>query len=49
MSKTFREWKPEQSTLFPRSVLDFVPENHLAHFVRKMTMEQLDLSSILDT
>jgi transposase len=49
MSKTFREWNPEQSTLLPPSVLDFVPENHLAHFVRKMAMEQLDLSAILDS
>jgi transposase len=48
MSKTFREWNPEQATLLPASVLDFVPENHLAHFVRKMTLEQLDLSAILD-
>jgi transposase len=30
------------------SVLDFVPEGHLAHFVRTLTMEQLDLQEILD-
>lgn len=49
MSKTFREWNPEQAMLLPPSVLDFVPENHLAHFVRKLTMEQLDLTAILDS
>ena len=49
MSKTFREWNPEQAMLLPPSVLDFVPENHLAHFVRKLTLEQLDLAAILDS
>ena len=49
MSKTFREWNPEQAMLLPSSVLDFVPENHLAHFVRKLTLEQLDLTAILDS
>jgi transposase len=49
MSKTFREWNPEQAMLLPASVLDFVPEDHLAHFVRKMTLEQLDLRAIIDS
>jgi transposase len=48
MSKTFREWNPEQAMLLPPSVLDFVPEDHLAHFIRKLTLEQLDLTAILD-
>ena len=46
--KTFRPWELTQSFLFPPSVLDFVPANHLAHFVRDVVREELDLSSILD-
>jgi transposase len=48
MAKTFRAWNPEQPMLLPPSVLDFVPEGHLAHFVRTLTMEQLDLHEILN-
>ena len=33
--------------MFPPSVLDFVPEGHLAHFVRETTQDSLDLSAIL--
>jgi len=47
MSKTFRSWNPEQSILFPPSVLDLVPPGHLAHFVRDTVAEDLDLSEIL--
>jgi transposase len=46
--KTFRAWELNQSFLFPPSVLDFVPSNHLAHFVRELVREELDLSSILE-
>src|SRR5437867_867984 len=45
--KTFRPWDLTQSFLFPPSVLDFVPSNHLAHFVRDLVREELDLSPIL--
>ena len=48
MSKTFREWKPEQSAMFPACAMDLVPEDHLAHFIRNVVGEQLDLSEILD-
>ena len=34
--------------LFPPSVLDLVPPEHVAHFVRDTVMEDLDLSAILD-
>jgi transposase len=47
MNKTFRPWDVEQRHLFPPSVRDFVPEGHLAHFVREMVLEDLDLSAIL--
>src|SRR3978361_1147616 len=47
MSKTFRSWAVDQSWLLPRSVHDFVPPDHLAHFVRDTVREGLDLSAIL--
>jgi transposase len=48
MAKTFRGWDVNQSLMFPPSVRDFVPEGHLAHFVRDTVVENLDLSAILD-
>ena len=48
MSKTFREWNVNQSLMFPPSVGDFVPEGHLAHFVRDTVVESLDLSAIVE-
>lgn len=48
MAKTFREWNVDQHFLFPPSLRDFVPEGHLAHFVRNTTCEALDLTEILD-
>jgi transposase len=47
MSKTFREWNVEQHWLLPPSVMDFVPPDHIAHFIRDTVREQLDLSEIL--
>src|SRR5215475_3917816 len=49
MSKTFREWSPEQTAMFPACAMDLVPKGHLAHFVRNVVSEQLDLSEILDS
>jgi transposase len=37
----------EQSWLLPPSVMDFVPPDHVAHFVRDTVREQLDLSEIV--
>ncbi len=48
MAKTFRDWDIEQLMMFPPSVQDFVPQGHLAHFVRNTVCEALDLSAILD-
>lgn len=49
MSKTFRPWLVDQPQLLPPSVQDFVPAGHVAHFIREMVREALDLSAILDT
>jgi transposase len=49
MAKTFREWNVEQVWLLPPSVMDFVPADHLAHFVLDTVREQLDLSEIVAT
>lgn len=47
MAKTFREWNVEQVWLLPPSVMDFVPADHIAHFVRDTVREQLDLTEIM--
>ena len=47
MGKKFREWNVEQGWLLPASILDFVAEGHLAHFVRDTVRGSLDLSEIL--
>lgn len=49
MSKTFRPWDVDQAQLFPPSVRDLVPAEHMAHFVRELVRQDLDLSAILDT
>jgi transposase len=48
MSKTFRKWDVEQAMMFPPRVQDLVPSNHLAHFVRNLVLEQLDLKKIMN-
>ena len=47
MSKTFRPWDVDQTWLLPQSVHEFVPEGHMAHFVRDTVREALDLSAIV--
>jgi transposase len=49
MSKTFRSWDVDQGWLLPPSVHEFVPEGHLAHFVRDTVREVLDLGAIVGT
>jgi transposase len=49
MAKTFRSWDVDQGWLLPPSVHEFVPPDHLAHFVRDTVREALDLSAIRDT
>jgi transposase len=46
--KNFRPYDPDQSTLLPPNLNDWLPDEHLAYFVRD-TVEALDLSAILDT
>jgi transposase len=48
MSKTYRRWDVDQALLLPPSVHELVPAGHLAHFIRDLVRDQLDLSAILD-
>ena len=48
MSKKFKDWEYEQVFLFPPSVKDFVPDNHVSHFVRSVVCERLDLRAIMN-
>ena len=47
MAKTFRPYDPNQMLLMPPALGDWVPEDHLARFVRDV-VEALDLSAIED-
>jgi transposase len=47
MAKTFKSWDVDQLVLLPPSVQELVPAGHLAHFVRDLVRESLDLSAIL--
>lgn len=45
MSKSYRPYDPHQTFLMPPSLEDWLPENHLARFLRDV-MKELDLSEI---
>jgi transposase len=45
MAKAYRAYLPEQELLLPPSLRDWLPENHLAHFVSDV-VDHLDLSAI---
>jgi transposase len=47
MAKTFKSWDIDQLVLLPPSVHELVPAGHLAHFVRDLVRESLDVSAIL--
>jgi len=47
MSKTFRDWEPDQVWLLPPSLQDLVPAGHVGHFVRDTVRDGLDLGAIL--
>jgi transposase len=48
MAKTFRPYDPDQMLLMPPALADWVPEDHLARFVRDV-VEALDLRAIEET
>jgi transposase len=48
MAKTFRPYEPDQLLLMPPSLADWVPEDHLARFVRDVVAD-LDLTAIEGT
>ena len=47
MAQTFKSWEVDQVGLLPPSVQERVPAGHLAHFVRNLVRESLDVSAIL--
>ena len=47
MAKTFKSWDVDQVVLLPPSVQELVLAGHLAHFVRDLVRESLDVSAIL--
>ncbi len=49
MANTFRSWDVDQMMLLPPSVHELVPAGHLAHFVRDLVRDSLDLSAIVKT
>ena len=46
MSKTYRPYEPDQQLLLPAALQEWLPSDHLAHFVSDV-VDQLDLSSIM--
>ena len=48
MAKTFREWNPEQTLMFPPAPMDWVSTDDLVLFIRNLVLEELDLSEIED-
>jgi transposase len=48
MAKTFREWSPEQTLMFPPTPMDWVGRDDVVMFIRNLVMEELELSEILD-
>src|SRR5262245_10823272 len=45
MSKTYREWSPDQASLLPLSPRDWLPEGHLVYFLLD-TVAAIDLAPI---
>ena len=46
MRKSFRAWGLDETLLFPPSVQDYVPADHLSRFVVGLVRESLDLGAI---
>jgi len=49
MANTFKSWDVDQLVVLPPSVQELVPAGHLAHVVRDLVRESLDVSAILAT
>jgi transposase len=49
MSKTFRAWNQNQEHLLPRSLKEYVPAEHPAHFIVKLVSEELNMNVILSS
>jgi transposase len=47
MSKSFRPWDVDQAWILPPSLHEFVPQGHLAHFIRDTVRADLDLRAVL--
>ena len=47
MSKTFRPYEPDQISLMPASMRDWLPSDHLAYFISDV-VDNLDLSAIME-
>jgi transposase len=47
MTKAFRSWDVDQDWLLPQSLHEFVPADHVAHFIRDLVRDELDLRSIM--
>lgn len=45
MTRPVRDWDADQSMLRPLSVHDFVPAEHVAHFIRDAVADPLDLKN----
>jgi len=47
VSKTFRPYEPDQISLMPASMRDWLPSDHLAYFISDI-VDNLDLSAIME-
>lgn len=47
MSRKFRDWRPDESWLFPPSPQDWLPEEHLVYFLLDVS-QKIDTSRIVD-
>ena len=44
--KTFRNWDVDQNWLLPPSLGEFVPADHVAHFIRDLVRNELDIPAV---
>ena len=49
MSKRYKPYSPGQGLLFPPTIEDFVPADHVAHFLRRVVKEELNLKKIYES